>query len=235
MGEDDRGEAREASDEHEDLVDPEIEALEARIAPRTPAWQIGAFVVTVALVLGSALSSWMMSAKKTSSLPSLDEDAARELGRELDVLRELPPHRRRGAAGRALAAIEEGRLPAPLIVALVDGGRQSEPVRLATLRGALSDPAVVPLWRDLCGVDFDLEETSRASRSGMRVYEACGLHRFGLSSASHVVTSHAEEVLAAHAIFRHLQDADALTEVEARALRSLGEGTVAATPALPFH
>lgn len=234
MDDDDAGDAREADEEHEDLVDPELAALEARIIIRTPAWKISALVVTCALIIGSGLAAWVMKSR-LSGLPALDEQAARELGRELDVLRELPPHRRRGAAGRALGAIETERLPAPLIVGLVDGGRQSEWVRLATLRAALLDPEVLPLWRDLCGADFDLEETSRTSRSGMRVYERCGLHRFELLSASHVVTSHAEEVLAAHAIFRHLHDEDALTEVEERALRLFGEGTVEAAPALPFH
>ncbi len=221
-------------EEQPEIGDPALEAMEDRVLERPAVWKLAGGLLVALLIVGSALFGWVMRSQ-ISRLPRLSPAQVRELSEALRAASKLPPHRRRATVGRALANIERDRLPGPLVRALSEGGSQVEHTRLAGLRRALVHPEVRSTWPALCPADLDLEALGAAERSGLRVYEACGLHNMKLLSASHVVSSHASEVLAAHAIFRHLRDHDALTDIEQRALSALARGTVRATPALPFR
>ncbi len=228
------GDVHEATDIHAEIGDPGLEAMGRRIVERTPSWKVAAVFVVAIVVGGGALFAWA-NASLPPPLPRLEETTVRELAAQLDRFAELPPHRRRAAAGRALGLIEADRVAEPLLRALVDGGRRTEFSRLELLETALSDPDVAPLWRDLCPVDFDLAEVARTEASGPKVFEQCDLHQMELVMSSRVITTPAIDLLVAHAIYRHLADHDALTEVEERALVMMSEGSVNATRAPPFH
>ena len=208
-----------ADDALDEIGDPELEAIEERIIERTPGWKIGGAVVAALVIGGGAVFGYVMRSA-ISTLPRLKDADIAELNAQIDAADELPAHRRRAHVGRALAEIEHGRLPQPLLGAMVDGGRQTEHTRLGMLRAALVDPEVRPLWDTLCPASFDLEAIADEDRSGERVFQRCGLHRVKLMTASPVMMARASEVLAAHAIFAHLEDHDALTDVEIRALRA---------------
>jgi hypothetical protein len=223
-----------AVEELEEIGDPELEAMGQRILERPAGWKIGLALVVVLVIVGGAVFGWVMRSQ-ISRLPRLDEGQAKALAEHVRAAAELPAHRRRATVGRAMAQIEQERIPGPLLRAMVDGGRQTEHTRLLALRHALEHAEVRPLWQELCPADFDIEALGEGQESGARVYQLCGLHRFELLSASHVITSHAGEVLAAHAIFHHLQQHDALTDVEIEALRAFARGTVAASRAIPFE
>lgn len=223
-----------ALEELDEIGDPELEAIQERIVEKRFGWGASTVLVVVVVVVSSAVFGWVMRGQ-ISRLPRLTEEDARALADTLRTASELPPHRRRALVGRALGRVEQERIPTPLSRALVDGGRQAEHTRLLSLRRALAHPDVRPLWQDMCPAELDLEKLASEPKSGTRVFELCDLHRLELLSASHVVTSNADEVLAAHAIMKHLHDHDALTDVERRALGELARGSVAATPALPFQ
>jgi hypothetical protein len=223
-----------ATEELEEIGDPELEAMGERIMERSSGWKIGSVVLVALVIAGGAVFGWVMRSQ-ISRLPRLDEEEAKGLAEHVKAAAELPAHRRRATVGRALAQIEQERIPGPLLRAMVDGGRQTEHTRLLALRRALEHVEVRPLWRELCPKDIDLEALGEGESSGSRVYQLCRLHRFELLSPSHVVASHAGEVLAAHAIFHHLQEHDALTDVEIEALRSFARGTVSATRSIPFE
>jgi hypothetical protein len=221
----------------EEVRDPELEAIREKIVQRRSSWQLAAVLGVAVLLVGSAIFGWVMRSSTTrlSPLPPLSEEDAAALSRALEEASDLPGHRRRAKVGRALAHVEQRRIPMPLVSAWMDGAQMSEHERLAVLRRALAHPEVRPLWERLCPERTDIEELDAEPKSGIRTFQACGLHRLALMSPSHVVTARGSEVLAAHAAYEHLRAREALTDIETRALRALCEGTVDATPAVPWE
>jgi hypothetical protein len=169
----------------------------------------------LALLIAGAAALVVARAMK----PAIDSKLASKIG---DLLPQISRAERPAFAAQALAELEVGRLPAPMIAALNDLSTMPPEYAAMSLAKVLTDPAVLPLWRRACPAGpRALADALRAGASdGAAICgdcpRACG--RLGAPLSGHPATV-AFAVLAADALAQH----GSLHRVEVELLRSLAE------------
>lgn len=201
--------------------EPEDDALEAFAASQRKRRWIGLGVAAaVALVAGAVWIWW-----RATGLPPIDSETQKQVREAMDNLDAIPGEYHATLAAAAMAELEVGRLPEPMVEAFDDVSKvPPDMASLIMLRPFADDAESLKAWELACPNGADILAEAGMSGDLEQLFVDCDLGRFGIIDGHAAIRTSAGRLVLTHATWAYLVDHHSETELERRVLRVFVHG-----------
>lgn len=176
--------------------------------------------VAVALVVGGAWAWW-----RATGLPPIDSETKAEVHEAMDAIDTLPRQHHAPLAAQAMAELEVGRLPPPMVDAFEDvNAVPPSMVSVIVMKPFAEDEDSLRAWTVACRAGADAIAAVAQTGDIDALFADCDLGRWSLIDGTAARRVSAGRLILAHAAWGWLVDHHSETELERRILRVFVQG-----------